>query len=293
MKRLKHISLIISLFLSFSCVQTDDFDLPKIETVEPDITVNTTISAIKKAYDQSGEKIFTFNASDTSIFEAYVISSDESGNFYKLLILQDKPENPTSGIEILIDLKTYYSKYNFGRKVYIKIAGMSITNEKGKYKMGFLDRNEVSELPESLIDEFIIRSSKTEEIIPKNLQFSEYSKDNLNTYIQIQNVQFQYYEIGKTIAGEPYDKYSAERKLIQCNNQITTILSNSTYVKFKSYLIPENKGFLNAVFTMDYYAEKYVLVLNDLSTFDFTDEERCDPNFLVCDGIVTNGLKCC
>ena len=290
MKRLKHISLIISLFLSFSCVQTDDFDLPKIETVEPDITVNTTISAIKKAYDQSGEKIFTFNASDTSIFEAYVISSDESGNFYKLLILQDKPENPTSGIEILIDLKTYYSKYNFGRKVYIKIAGMSITNEKGKYKMGFLDRNEVSELPESLIDEFIIRSSKTEEIIPKNLQFSEYSKDNLNTYIQIQNVQFQYYEIGKTIAGEPYDKYSAERKLIQCNNQITTILSNSTYVKFKSYLIPENKGFLNAVFTMDYYAEKYVLVLNDLSTFDFTDEERCDPNFLVCDGN-TDGNK--
>ena len=284
MKSFLKLLLFIFLIISSSCVQTDDFDLPKIEINEPGITVNTTIDAIKKAYDQSGEKIFTFNASDLSVFEAFVISSDESGNFYKLLILQDKSENPTSGIEILIDLKSYYTKFNFGRKVYIKIAGMSIINENGKYKMGFLNRNQLSEIPETLIDDYIIRSSISEEIIPKNLQFSEFSKELLNTYIQIKNIQFQYDEIGKTIAGEPYDKYSAERKLIQCNNQITTILSTSTYVKFKSFLIPENKGFLNAVFTMDYYVEKYVLVLNNLSTFDFTEEKRCDPNFLNCDG---------
>lgn len=284
MKTLKNSILFIFITFFISCVQTDDFDLPKIEINEPGITVNTTIDAIKKAYDQSGEKIFTFNASDLSVFEAFVISSDESGNFYKLLILQDKSENPTSGIEILIDLKSYYTKFNFGRKIYIKIAGMSIINENGKYKMGFLNRNQLSEIPETLIDDYIIRSSISEEIIPKNLQFSEFSKELLNTYIQIKNIQFQYDEIGKTIAGEPYDKYSAERKLIQCNNQITTILSTSTYVKFKSFLIPENKGFLNAVFTMDYYTEKYVLVLNNLSIFDFTEEERCDPNFLNCNG---------
>ncbi len=276
--------LFIFLILSSSCVQTDDFDIPKIDIKEPDIVANTTINAIKKASDQSGDKIFTFNTDDASIFEAFVISSDESGNFYKLLIVQDKPENPTSGIEVLIDLKTYYTKFNIGRKVYIKMAGMSIINENGKYKIGFLDRNEVSEIPESLIDNFIIRSSISQEITPKQLQFSEFSKNNLNTYIQIQNIQFQYDEIGKTIAGEPYDKYSAERKLIQCDNQITTTLSTSTYAKFKSYIIPENKGFLNAVFTMDYYAEKYVLVLNDLLTFDFTEENRCDPDFLYCDG---------
>ncbi|MEN8124734.1 MAG: DUF5689 domain-containing protein [Bacteroidota bacterium] len=284
MKTIKYISLLTNLIISLSCVQTDDFDLPKIEIQEPDIVVNTTINAIKKAYDQSGEKILTFDTNNDSIFESFVISSDESGNFYKLLILQDKHENPTSGIEILIDLKTYYTKYNFGRKVFIKIAGMSITNENGKYKMGLLDRNQVNEIPESLINDYIIRSSKTEEIIPKQLQFSDFSKENLNTYLQLKNVQFQYDEIGKTIAGEPYDKYSAERKLIQCDNQITTTLSTSTYAKFKSFLIPEKNGLLSAVFTMDFYSEKYVFVLNNLSTIDFTDEKRCDPYFLNCDG---------
>ncbi len=284
MKLFTNSMLIIWATFLISCVQTDGFDLPKIEIIEPDITANTTINAIKKAYEQAGEKIFTFHANDTSIFEAFVISSDEAGNFYKLLIVQDKPENPTSGIEILIDLKAYYTKYNSGRKIYVKIAGMSITNENGKYKMGFLDRNEVSEIPESLIDDFIIRSSKTEKIIPNQLQFSDFSKENLNTYLQLKNVQFQHDEIGKTFAGEPYDKYTAERTLIQCDNQITTTLSTSTYTKFKSYLIPENKGSLNAVFTMDFYAEKFVLVLNNLSNVDFADDKRCDPSFLICDG---------
>ena len=109
----------------------------------------------------------TFDSNDQSIIEGFVISSDESGNFYKVLVIQDNFENPTSGIEILIDLKKYYNKYNFGRKIFIQMAGLSVSNDEGKYKIGYNSRNEVENIPEDLLDEFIIRSTQTKIIIPK------------------------------------------------------------------------------------------------------------------------------
>ena len=281
---MKNIILSILMILTVSCVQTDDFTTPVTKIQEPEITVNSSIDAIKKAYDQSGEKIHTFDPGDDAVFEACVVSSDEAGNFYKTLIIQDAAENPTSGIRVLIDRKSYYTQYNFGRKLYIKVAGMSITAENGNYTLGYQDKNKITEIPETLLDDFIIRSSVTETIIPKKLSFSQFSEKHLNQLIRTENAQFRYDEIGKTFAGEAFDKYSAERLMIQCSDQDFAVLSTSTYAKFKSVPIPENKGCIDAILTMDYSNDKPVLVINDPQGLDFTSADRCDPDFLNCTG---------
>jgi hypothetical protein len=213
-----------------------------------------------------------------------VVSSDEGGNFYKVMILQNAPKDPVSGIRILIGLKSYYTRYNPGRKVYIKIAGLSITSKKGNYTLGYLHRNKLAEIPESLLNDFVIRSSVTEEIIPKTLRFTQFTGKELNLLVNCENVQFKYDELSKTFAGEPYDKFSAERIMIQCGDQNTAVLSTSTYAKFKSIPVPENKGTITAILTTDYYNKKYVLVLNHPEILNFTSPDRCDPDFLDCDG---------
>lgn len=291
MKKTKQLVIVIFLIFIVSCVQTDDFETPKIEVIAPNVLANSNIMAVKNALNQSAEDIYTFNTDDISIIEGYIISSDEAGNFYKILIIQDNFENPSAGIEILIDLKASFTKYNFGRKIFIKMAGLSVVNNGGKYKIGYLIKNKVEEIPESLLDSFIIRSSEIENIIPKQITLAQLNNNRIGTYIQIKNIQFRNDEIGKTFAGEAFDEFNGERVLIQCENQISTILSTSTFSDFKSNLISDKKGALNAVFTKDFYAEKYVLVLNDLSSYDFTEEERCDPNFLICDYNITNGSK--
>ncbi len=109
---MKTINKIVFGFLCFSlisCVKTDDFELPKIDIEEPNISANSNILAVKNAYEQSGEKIYTYDVNDTSIIEGFVISNDEAGNFYKTLIIQDSFENPDSGIEILIDTRAYFT----------------------------------------------------------------------------------------------------------------------------------------------------------------------------------------
>ena len=281
--------LIITSLLS--CVQTDDFNIPNVEIEEPNIVPNSDIFAVKNAFNQSGQKLYTFDENDTTIIEAFVISSDEGGNFYKTLFVQDKYEYPSSGIEVLIDLRAYFTRFNFGRKIYIKMAGLSVSNDEGKYKIGYNSRNEVEEIPESLIDEFIFRSSVTAEIIPKSISLSNLSNDLIGLYVEIKNVQFRNDEIGKTYAGEKHDEFDGERVLLQCDNQLTTILSTSTFSDFKSNLLPENKGSLKAVLTKDYSSEKFILVLNNISYIDFLDEKRCDPKFLYCDINSDNVIK--
>ena len=284
MKNTQQNLLYIFILLSISCVQTDDFDIPKIENQEPNISANTNIKSIKNSYVQSGERIYTFPATDDSIIEAYIISSDEAGNFYKSIIIQDYFDNPTAGIELLIDLKDYYTKFNFGRKIYIKLAGLSIENNNGKYKIGFLSKNSIEEIPEPLINDYIIRSTEIINIQPIQISIADFNEEIIGTYIELQNMQFRNNEIGKTIAGESYDKFTSERIIIQCDNQLTTILSTSTYSSFKSNLLSNKKGSIRGILTKDYYNEKFVLVINDPSTIDFKESNRCDPDFFNCNG---------
>jgi len=288
MRKINTIFLIFILLSTISCVQTDDFEIPKMELEPLNISATTSIKAIKSAFKQSGEKIYTFNDKDNSIIEGYVISSDESGNFYKTLIIQDHFENPTSGIEIRIDQKALFTKFNFGRKIYITLAGLSISSEGGKYKLGYLANNKLEVIPSSLIDDFILRSTEIMDIQPVILEIDDFSEEWIGTYIQLKNIQFKKDETGRTFAGESFDSYNAERVLEQCSSSWSTILSTSTYSDFKMNIISDKTGAINAVLTKDYYNEKYILLVNDLSEIKLTDTERCDPSYLNCDGEIEN-----
>ncbi len=117
-KMKKFVSLLILVLIG--CVTTDDYDVPQTQLPANVSIEGTQISlrAVKNNFDEETGDIFTF--SGDQYFEAYVVSSDRAGNFYNELILQDRPENPEAGIQILIDENALYQRYNFGRKVFIK-----------------------------------------------------------------------------------------------------------------------------------------------------------------------------
>ncbi len=279
----KELYVILSLLILYGCADLNDFSIPKPQSIEPVIEVNTSIESIKKTADQSNDEVYTFSQHDNATIEGYVISSDEANNWYKKLIIQDLPENPTAGVEIWIDQKSYFEKYNLGRKVYLKMAGLSIQNTSGCYKIGMQREGSLSSIPESLLDDFIIRSTISTPIIPKEIKLENFKENHVNTFIHLKNVQFKYDELNKTLAGEPYDSFDAERVLWQCDNQLTTILKTSVYASFKTNLISENSGSIKAILSKDFYGEKFVLVINDPSEIDFTNTERCDPSFLSCE----------
>ena len=81
-----------------------------------------------------------------------------------------------NGLEIKIDMRSYYTKYNFGRKILLRLSGLSIQEENGKHIVGYLSGNSLVDIPESLLDDFIIRSSETAEIVPISITLERISK---------------------------------------------------------------------------------------------------------------------
>lgn len=97
MKKIHTIKFIISLIIATSlftgCVSDDDYSIPKIDCNSPQVTANTSITEVKALYKGSVTQV-----TDDLVIEGYVTSSDETGNIYQTLTIQDKPENPTQGI---------------------------------------------------------------------------------------------------------------------------------------------------------------------------------------------------
>ena len=275
--------LLIALVISFyGCIPENDFNLPVILPNEVEVLANSNIRATINALKQSEEKTYTFSQNDNAIIEGYVISSDEAGNFYKTMIIQDKIENPEYGIVVLIDMKAYYTKYNFGRKIYIKLSGLSIKEEKGQYQLGYLNANEITNIPDSLLDHFVIRSQTTEEILAREIRLEEISDQMINTYVKITDLQFSKDAVGKTFASENFDRYNGERIIEQCYNRVKSFLFTSTFSDFRSNLLPQDRFHLSAVLIKDSYSDKIVLILNDPSFLISDDVDRCDPNFYDC-----------
>lgn len=283
------------IFMIQGCVKTDDFEIPEQEISEVEIEGNlTSIIAVKGNFNFDTEAIYTFRESDTW-FEGYVISSDASGNFYKELVVQDKPENPVAGIHILLDHNSLFQTYNIGRKIYVKLDGLSLWYNNGVLQLGIQNRGDVVAIPNSLIDDHIIRSEITAEILPKNISISDFNSELKNLYVKLQNVQFDRNLVKNdqifSFASNAYDRFDGERQLESCETGETVLLSTSTFSNFKSLLIPAGSGSIAGILTRDFYDEHYVVVVNSPDALQMNGE-RCDTEYLSCENATTtNGTK--
>src|SRR5690606_3152868 len=115
MKTSRILSFMSILFVGFltSCVQDDDYKIPPVEIAEPNVTANTTISIVKAMSTTANPFVDFSEASNGGelIIEGYVVSNDEAGNIYKILAIQDAPENPTAAIQLDIDDPSLYDLY--------------------------------------------------------------------------------------------------------------------------------------------------------------------------------------
>lgn len=280
MKTINNIKLLSVLFIlgliTSSCVQDDDFDIPEINFEEPDVDVNTTIGSVKDFY-QGFEPVLIYSGDDPAnsnpmYFEGYVVSNDEAGNFYKTLVVQDKPENPTAGISISTEATDMYTFYEPGRKIYFRVDGLYSGVYAGLPTLGTLDGEEVGRMS---IDEFnsrILRSVTAEEIVPTVKAINAVSDSDLNTLIAFENVQ-----VSDADLGQPYanlnNTFSVNRTIINCERTQSIIMRNSGFANFKNQIMPEGSGTLTAVFSV--FNNDYQVFIRDTNDVNF-DQDRCE-----------------
>ena len=86
------------IILSFISCTVKQEELSPVFLSESLPATNTSLEAVRSRVLQSENGFELFSTEEDSLWlHAYVISSDEGGNFYKELYVQDQPESPTIG----------------------------------------------------------------------------------------------------------------------------------------------------------------------------------------------------
>lgn len=261
-------------FLVSSCVNDDDFETPDVTVTEPNIdgeivSINSMLGIIEQ---NEGE---TTIIEDNVYVEGYVVSSDEAGNFFEELIIQDKPENPTAGIRISINVNPLYSRYNFGRKVFVKMQGLAVGISNGVGVIGTSATDGLGQIQENQLTEVVLRSPEVATITPQEKSINQLQSSDINTYIRLSNVQFSATSLGKTFAAEPTDEFDGERLLEGCEDGGSLIFNTSTFADFKTTSVPEGSGSIDGILTLNFFGDTQIFVINDPDDFIFEDT-RCN-----------------
>lgn len=310
----KIILLLLGLVVFNACVEDDDFDTPNTTVIEP--TLDAPVISVDQLIDLYEQDFFAFiddlgldpnnpgdsfaieNAregfrysleNDNNYVNGYVVSIDEAGNWFEELIIQNRADQGSAGVRVLIDVNPLFVRYQFGQLVYVKVTGLFIGSSNGVITLGKTEGLE--KIPSAQEQDFILRSPQVEEIVPTEISLSNIDAALENVYVRINNVQFgANLVLGSdpiSFAGEQQDEFDGERILESCDDGGTIILSTSTFADFKSLPLPNGQGSLNGILTNDFFGEVFNIVINSPEDIDFGGiENRCDPGEFLFDANV-------
>ena len=261
-----------------SCVVKQEA-LPPFYLVQSLPESTTSLEAVRSRVQQAESGFVQFSSEEDSLWlHAYVISSDAGGNFYKELYLQDQVASPTVGARILLDRTALSDVFLPGRKVAILLNGLGAGFKSNVLTLGEYQGNDIGDIAQFLIEDHVQLNDSVYLIVPKEIDLAHLKEEDVGQWVQINAVQFSSDAVGKTFSGEAFDEFDGERRLIQCGDQRSILMSTSTFSDYKSIILPDRSGVIQGVLTKDFFGEKSILKINDPSNIDF-NESRCDPFF--------------
>ena len=156
MKQLK-LFLSAAIFASLALASCeDDWDTPPMGGPVATIEANTSIAELKEAFwSEDVNYVDTIGKKENGehyIIKGRVISSDEAGNVYKNLVIQDTYEprsvnpdgtvNPATCITLSINANSMYTSYRPGQEVVIDATDMYIGKYAGLQQFGLPEYKE-------------------------------------------------------------------------------------------------------------------------------------------------------
>ncbi|MGB3590417.1 MAG: DUF5689 domain-containing protein [Nonlabens sp.] len=277
--------------ITFSCVEDDDFAIPDsldVEFVLPDNANLIDMTAVIGQIGQSAPDNFTYSNDpmDPELFmEGYVISSDQAGNYFEELIIQDAIADPTAGIKILIDDNPLFASYRVGQRVFVKLNGLTVGESNGVPVAGLIGDEFIEKIPAPLRSLVVFRDSEVLDIEPTVVTTpSEFPNVPLLTLVQVPNAQFATADVGRSFASEPTDQFDGVRFLQTCDDFFASPirLETSTFSDFRGNRLFDGSGSVTAILQRDFRDDNYILAVNSLTDFDFDQSVRCNFDVVSC-----------
>ena len=204
-------------------------------------------------------------------FKGRVVANDQTGNFYKQLVVEDE----TGGIQIRLDAIGLFNEYPLGREVVMKCKDLYISDFQGLPQLSAAEGSgsniQSIAIPEPLIPEFLFNSTTTEKVEPNVISINQVSSNLLNTLVRIENVQFTVGSVFKPLA-DSENQFSFNHDLEDCNeNEI--LVRTSGFASFADEMTPSGKGSVEGVLSV--FREDYQLLLRSYEDLNM-EGERCN-----------------
>lgn len=220
---------------------------------------NKTIADIKAMHELGSNTIDSICKWDeTFIVEAVVVSTDEGGNYYKSMVVQDA----TGGIEIELDRTGLYNDFPVGQKVFLKCNGLVVGDYGNMYQMGWIYDGSVGRINAQFIDDYIFRSGlPSAKDMPTPIEINNAGglvPENVNRLVTLKNVVFDAEAQNQPFAG---NDAVTNRSIasINGNNVSNLVVRTSNYAKFRVTRVPSTPCDLTGILTI--YNSTYQLML--------------------------------
>ncbi len=294
MKLLRYIPL-AGLLLSTAavCVSCqDDFDdkIPAFEQPVASHQANMTILELKTQHWREGTNDTDLNYCDTIGFlpgtedthiyiSGRVISSDEDGNIFKSLVIQDE----TAALAISINQYDLYLQYRVGQEIVIDCTGMYIGKYRGLMQLGLPSYNETRGYMEtSFMPVEFFRMHAERNGFPEPSKIDTITFDNFDNFtsttnpevlikyqsqlVRFNNVYFP--DANGTEVFSTYKSNGVDRYIVDANGNATVLpVRTSGYSTFWNNPLPQGNG--DVVGILSFYQSNssngtFQLLLNDI-----------------------------
>ena len=124
----------------------------------------------------------------------------------------------------------------------ILLNGLGAGFKSNVLTLGEYQGNDIGELAQFLIENHVELNDSVYSITPKQIDLAHLKEEDVGQWVQINAVQFSSDAVGRTFSGEAFDEFDGERRLTQCNDQRSILMSTSTFSDYKSIVLPDSAG---------------------------------------------------
>lgn len=287
----RHLYIVISLILLSGCVHDDEYNTPDLVAYNcvQDFPANITLKQLKEKYTLNNPTHAPFvfpkdvtpnDKSDDLYIEGYVTSTDESGNIYKTIYIQDALENPTHGFTVSVDAVSTYTQFPQGSKIYIKLNGLAVGVYGGVVQLGEITGSEtstssVSRILEKNMPNHIFKSCSTKgKIVPKIMTAAQMISANdqyIGCLIQINNAEFDRKVLCTQFAPSGT---SVDKQIRDASTTTARVVRNSGFATFANQKLPSGNGKFVGIYSK--YSSTYQMFINKVTDLEMNNFPRLD-----------------
>lgn len=274
---LKYILIVFTSLLITSCVHDDKYNEPNIENYQcrtADYYTKPENNFVKWTLEQLKAKPVNTVITDKAYIEGYVSSSDETGNIYKTIYIQDEAENPTQGLTISVNTVSTYTQYPQGAKVYIELKDLSLTTYGGVVQLG-KSTSAGTRIPEKDVPFHIFKDCNVRKtIVPKVMTSAEMIAANdkyIGCLIQMNDAEFDSKVLCMNYAPSGL---TVDRQIKDATSTTARVVRNSGYASFANQTLPAGNGKFVGIYSK--FNSTYQMYINRVSDLDMNKFPRLD-----------------